>query len=549
MGLKIFIGAAVLTLIFNLLLFKTDWQMGWGILFLSLNLYFFFTRTRESNTKLGLVVGGLASLFGFLNGVYDNDFVQFLNVLMAFVLTVSSLYLFRLGSPFSYQIRNLVLAPFRVGISAIRNCVEYLGSSPWSAADRPKHAQNAAIRGLIIAVPIAVILMVLFTHADPIFGKYIQGLTKNISSRVIVSGIVFAVVFVAAFAKFEQEIELKFKKVTDGKAFELGTIIGIVSAVLLAFIFFQFRYLFGTVDERQIHTLGISVQTYSEYLRRGFVELTIATAITSAVLFYVTQYIHDLKDKQKRVVQGLSLLLTAGIIMIMISAGKRLDLQIDTHGLTDIRIYGMFFLAELILVLGVFLLSIFKPLGSKTFFAPIAIGTICILLGLNMANVDRLSITKKPPTINNHIDYRYLADRSSDGYEGRIQALDFTEREMADLRKKSDYDDLDYSRLIDVEMILYDTIREYGILEAKYGDKAAADKIGQPYGYPTLGKPATIASYNLSEKRAYDNALKGKDQYKRVINLHRSVVDLRAYMDTVERTNKASESAKITPAQ
>lgn len=549
MGLKIFIGAAILTLIFNLVLFKTDWQMGWGILFLSLNIYFFFTRTRESNTKLGLVVGGLASLFGFLNGVYDNDFVQFLNVLMAFVLTVSSLYLFRLGSPFSYQIRNLVLAPFRVGISAIRNCVEYLGSSPWSASDRPKHAQNAAIRGLIIAVPIAVILMVLFTHADPIFGKYIQGLTKNISSRVIVSGIVFAVVFVAAFAKFEQEIELKFKKVTDGKAFELGTIIGIVSAVLLAFIFFQFRYLFGTVDERQIHTLGISVQTYSEYLRRGFVELTIATAITSAVLFYVTQYIHDLKDKQKRVIQGLSLLLTVGIVMIMISAGKRLDLQIDTHGLTDVRIYGIFFLAELTLVLTVFLLSIFKSLGSKTFFAPIAVGTICLLFGLNVVNVDNLSITKKPPTINNHIDYRYLSDRSSDGYKGWTQSIDFAEREMADLKKKDTYTDLDYNRLYDVISILGNAIINYRDLEAKYGNMDKAKKLSVQYGFDVYVKPVTIASYSISEKIAYDNVLKGKNQYKRILELHKGAIMLQAYMDTVERTNKASEAAKLTPAQ
>jgi hypothetical protein len=552
MGLKIFIGAIAFTILFNIFFFGADLQIGWGLLFLFINSYFFFTRRSKTPVVLGLTTGFLATVFGFFNGVYDNTFIQVVNVLVAICLTIETLFLFRLNTPYSYQFTHVIFLPFKIAFSSVTRCLSYISSAPWTSRDKKNSRESALIRGVLIATPIIFILLMLFSNADPIFGKFLTSFTHNLSARLIVSLIIFALSFGIAFASIDHDPVRRVTSISKGKAFELGILAVLISLVLWSFIGFQITYLFKTVGERQLHTLGISQATYSEYVRRGFVELALVAVITSGVLFYIIRYVRLLARQEKIVIRSLCLLMTAGIALVMLSAGKRLILQVNTHGLTDIRIFGFFFLAELVLIIGMLTISLLKNVRPKTFFIPIVSGTIALLILLNLINVDSFIIEHHPPTVNGAVDYVFLSDRGANGYKGWIRSAQFAEEDVADLSTKSSFNQTtDYSRIYNDTYIL-GKIEGYLINgEYKYGDHKKRKRVGW-YSYGPRGEQQSnniLVAWNASEKKAYQELQDNNWNLKQVQKLLNKSFDLQQKINNSSLNPNSTSSAQTTPNQ
>lgn len=554
MARKILIGSAAIVLLFNLFFFSSHLQIGWGVFFLLINIYFFLVRDKSKYVRLGVLAGVLSTSFGFLNGVYDNEAVQFFNLVAALFLSGASLYFYKLKTTFPYDIPETIFAPLRVISTGVHEALTYLSSNPWSKVDKKSETRSGVIRGILISIPVAIILLVLFGNADPIFGKFLGNIFKvpdHLLPRIILSGILFTILFSFGFATIALHAKEKITTIKESKFAELVVIIGILSVILFAFIFFQASYLFETVGELELYKLGTSARTYSEHLRRGFAELTFASIILGFVLLYIKHAIQYVKDLQQRIIKIGSVIMTVGIGLLLVSALQRLIVQVDTHGLSEIRIFGYVFLAWLITTISALLAQILWKIKNEYSFSILSGSTILALLVLNFISIDYLIAVKNPPTVNNQIDYAYLAGRGAGAHETWDDIIANTEKEIKNLETKDQLTDLDSQMIPEISYTLFRLENTFRMLISKYGSE---DQIKSSQAVTVVDNGLTSGrnpvAYNFTEKRAYDAKLKDGVLYKKVQDLsaRTSIIQNALYNRTSipSKVSEASSSGELS---
>ncbi|MBI2599610.1 DUF4173 domain-containing protein, partial [Candidatus Daviesbacteria bacterium] len=423
--------------------FHTKFGIGTGLLFIILNIYFFFTRYQDSkrpnkNIELGFLGSVAAAIFAFLFAFRDNGLVQIIDFLTAVFSSFVAIYFYKFSGHFSFRIPNFISVPLIVIDNFVKSFINLFRHNTWSSQSLENDKTSSLIKGLVIAVPIVASLLFLLVRADPIFGKLTQDIMKNVGERTIVSLVIFIVMFTFGIIKILEKVtEEKVSEIAKGKSHELIVITGSVLFLFAVFISVQFRYLFLGVEERELSQLGITSLTYSEYVRRGFFELLIASTISSGVIVYALKYLHFLTDRQKPLVQIFTAVCTVETGLILLSAVKRVALYADAHGLTRARVFGFVFLIWLAVLLTIFLIRVFKQWRKEKFFTSVLISTFLILLSVNLINIDGLIATKYRPTVNEEIDYYYLTNLSTDAVESWIPAILDSERIISQLEKNA----------------------------------------------------------------------------------------------------------------
>lgn len=267
---------------------------------------------------------------------------------------------------FLYQIPKFLLMPLisiESSIAAVFNIFKHENSFESAQKD----STSALIRGLIIGIPVSLVLLFLLTKAAPIFGQLTQRFFTNIGERAVISLILFIILLGFGLSKFLEKViaEAQTTHVPIGKSHELVIILGSVISLFAVFIIVQVKYLFSSIGEGELHQLGITSLTYSEYVRKGFFELLIASSIASGLIIYVFKYLHHLRDGQKILTQVSSGILTIETALLLLSAVKRVALYADAHGLTRARIFGFIFLIWLAVILLIFLIRVFKEMKKE----------------------------------------------------------------------------------------------------------------------------------------------------------------------------------------
>ncbi len=189
------------------------------------------------------------------------------------------------------------------------------------------------------------------------------------------------------------------------------------------FILVQFQYLFSRVDENQLHQIGLSSITYSEYVRRGFFELLIASAIVVGIISYVLHLLKHINSQLKAFVQGLSGIVLIETGVILLSDVQRIQLYAAEHGLTRARIFGFIFLVYLAALLAILLVNVWRRLDQKYQFLSLTLVSLIALLSLSFINIDGLIATQYKPTVNKEIDYVYITSLSADAIDGWSRAF------------------------------------------------------------------------------------------------------------------------------
>ena len=123
---------------------------------------------------------------------------------------------------------------------------------------------------------------------------------------------------------------------------EVGTVLGLLGLLFLAFVAVQVRYLFGGA-ERVVSTAGM---TYAEYARRGFFELVTVTAIALPTLLLAHWLLRADDRRGERTFGILAGTLVALLFVVMASALQRMYLYVDEYGLTQLRFYVTAFVAR-----------------------------------------------------------------------------------------------------------------------------------------------------------------------------------------------------------
>lgn len=314
-------------------------------------------------TLMGIICIQLILLGNYqINGLFSLD---------AFVKVISNLF----AKPFT----NLAMPFYSFGILKNRK------------SETTKNVLYALI-GIVVAIPVAAILMALFVQADAVFAASVKafknfiGLDFDRLTLELFLGIPSGVFLGAALLglKYEKHKDKTIKMI--GSCIEsviIGTFLTIINIFLIAFVGFQFMYLFGGLDN--IKTSGIS---YAEYARRGFFELCTASAIIFAIAFFVIVMTKKKNAKLSIWISLETVILCAGDGVLLISAVKRMFMYISAYGLSIRRVLTLWLMAVIGLCLLWMIIKCFKIRFAVTKWigVTVIIG-VCIL---SLTNIEKI---------------------------------------------------------------------------------------------------------------------------------------------------------------
>lgn len=251
---------------------------------------------------------------------------------------------------------------------------------------------GAVVRGLILAVPLVVILATLFASADPIFR---QTLDDTFGLRIDVGDLPGRVLFVLAVAWLVGGLLAiasagipSVERASLGAAAGttpltlrrgLGTIEALVvllavDLVVALFVGLQVAYLFGGRD-----TIAAAGLTYSDYARRGYFELVGAAVVAGAIIVALETVV----VARTRPYVVLALALVGLTVVVLASAGLRLQLYQDAYGWTELRLYVAVSIAAMAATLAT-LAALVASDRTRWLGHAMAVIAVVSLVGLNL---------------------------------------------------------------------------------------------------------------------------------------------------------------------
>lgn len=503
-------------------------------------------------TKTLLLTTTLTLIFTTFSLLVADPFKRFIFSFTSLGLAGTTLYLSLLSIPKLSFLSEIALAPLRLTLNWLNRAFYFVFQLlPTSlhllnskvTPPNPNSINTGGIfRGLIITIPISFIVLVLLA-SDPAFDHILQGILNfklpefpySWLNRLLASSLIALATFVTGLISLKPLAQSPlatrhYAKHTTEAHMLTGTLIFILGAFLVV----QFPYLFTNVSEQELHQFG--VQTYSEYVRRGFVELSLVSLIvyTSVGISYLVFRARQSfgRHSHQRLLWLNTILLTQTLIFIL-SIFRRVYLYTAAHGFTLIRIYGSLFL---IMVIGLTLVLALRHLKTKFafnwFYLELAIILLAIVSPL-LIRPERL-VLANPPTVNHQVDYTYLSRLSADGVDGWITSYQHSQDwlnqhpEILTTYVLSDdqYNQVNYHffSLRDLQHNYYELARIYdsadllGVLNQGAMDPRlnSTEPIDQPW-YTT----------NPAEKSAYTH-LKSAIHPQKLVELHNTYSDILA---------------------
>jgi hypothetical protein len=163
---------------------------------------------------------------------------------------------------------------------------------------------------------------------------------------------------------------------------ESGIILGSVALLFAVFVVIQFTYFFGGLSNISVEGL-----TYAQYARRGFFELVAVSTMTLGLALFLDRVTLRHEGRENTIFRAVSVLLVALTTVLLTSAAQRMWLYEEAYGFTQLRVYTHVAIAWLGVMLGVFVLALFRV--RKNVFS---LGTVLVIIGylgtLNLMNVD-----------------------------------------------------------------------------------------------------------------------------------------------------------------
>lgn len=277
-----------------------------------------------------------------------------------------------------------------------------------------------AARGLLIAAPIAVLIIALLASADPVFASFV---TLNVDIGTFLLDVVFMIIGLAAMAGLARLAAAETLDRINGPTWRLGTtealvVLAILDAIFAAFAFAQALAATGAAANT-LHAAGV---TYSDYARNGFFQLLWVAGITLAVLIALSRIIR----LSSRVFVGLALVAIALTMLIVFVAYRRLSLYEEAYGFTMLRLYSHIFavwVAAVFLLLAADLLGVSR--GRRWFAGAAAATALAVLLALNVLNPEALVVAHnvERARATHKLDTDYLASLSSDATPAMVNAI------------------------------------------------------------------------------------------------------------------------------
>lgn len=370
-------------------------------LFWAFVLLFLGKRARWNGYNIGLAAGvGLLTVFCVLGGCGGVRFVNFILIFCGSVLTFLSL---SGRSAAALSDARCVGESVRLFFRAIFDNWD----KPFRALGGIKEGGKGsqALKGAAAALPVLVLVILLFAGADQVFAGFFTGFADwfsgpEVAVRVmrVICILFFSFCFFSALyfaVNGPEAAEGKKRERPDGAPAAYVTALALLALVHIAFCAVQFTYLFGGAEAAAMQG------GWAEYARRGFYQLVLVAAIDLGFVLFCA-----VRGGRSKAEKALSLLVCALTLVILASAFWRMRLYILAYGLSLLRVMTLWAMAFILLSLVLAAVKVLRP-DFKFWPCFAALGLYGWVL-FNAANVDAR-----------------IADYNVDAYlDGRLSQVD-----------------------------------------------------------------------------------------------------------------------------
>lgn len=368
------------------------------------------------------------AFFAAMTFIRAEPMSTFLNYLLALSLMAIFALSYRGGRWLSYNISDYVAGFFKLGYSALVRPVELIVETRKQREEQGDERDDKKVwpvlRGLLIALPIVAVFTGLLVSADLIFAQRVEAfidllrlenlpefIFRGIYIFVIGYGLVGVLLHAAHKSRDEKLIgEEKPLIVPFLGLTETSIVLGSVIVLFALFVTVQFQYFFG--GQANINLEGY---TYAEYARRGFGELVVVAFFSLLLLLGLSSITRRAEKRQQKWFSGLVVTLVLLVLVMLVSAFRRLMLYEAAYGFTRMRIYPHVYMIWLgALLIGVAYLEILQR--QRAFALAMVFAILGFAATLNLLNVDafivRQNVARSAEA--DELDIDYLASLSAD---------------------------------------------------------------------------------------------------------------------------------------
>lgn len=385
------------------------------IVFTGLSFYYHHIKNRS---VLWLLIPILVLAFNQM--LYTNLLIRELVPFIIFVLLIfySILLTLRNDNKIAFYFKNIPI--FRNVFIIFKNCSTFLKDLfSWTKKGKNSEIYKQIAIGIIVALPILAIFTSLFANADKVFGESLENIFSfniNINEellfrfiRVVVLTFLASIFFYTLINEGHILIDKK-KPAINVSSLTTGIVLGLVNILFAIFVFIQIKYLFGS------HDFIISQHiVFAEYARSGFFQLVwvMIFSLLLILFFYQSAWQHG----TTALVKFLKAFLIIQVLVVAISALKRMNLYQDEYGYTTLRLYVEWFIYFICAMFLSLFVSIIKNYSFKKVFYGGIIGGVVAFMLISSVNVDRIIAKKNISrylTQDKNLDLRYLFLLSDD---------------------------------------------------------------------------------------------------------------------------------------
>lgn len=395
----------------NIFAYDTEMGFGLGVFFATIIAGIVMATPRPKRTWLHYCFAAVGIFAALCFGFRSNEFVQTINVLTT-LCSILGLLLLTAAQKFEWFSGWIGLTVWQYFLRCIRQ-VPLLVRSLFTTKASNHPYVTVAIKTTIFTLVLLLFFAYILAKADPVFANLVSDIIDQLAGRTVLTGLLLAFLIVVL------SIGLKTTAAKAPQMKWLGyteTIVPLAAIALLftVFLYIQLRYLFGS--HADFSSLGI---TYSDYVRKGFIELLFATFFGGVLTYIVALKRHALRsDARGSWLGALNAVVIVQLGLLLVSAVKRDMMYVEMYGLTRVRIIGGIFLVWLAVLLA---LSLWFALRKAAKERQVLLGgfwaSACVLVALNVVNIDE-HIAKATPPRNEPMDYFYIAALSFDAVDG-----------------------------------------------------------------------------------------------------------------------------------
>lgn len=396
----------------------------------------FEKKWRFINTFISIAI----VLLGFSNFITANTLIIFFNYIgIVLLIIVNMVYLFVNIKGVSI-LRHLEMLIMIVGGMIGRICEPFEDIFEYAKERKPKNSKKLLqiIIGLAIAVPLVIILICILASADVIFDNMINDAIEllrleNIINNFIGLTAMLLIGYMVPYA-FSKHICNSNTEVKEGNLLSAKPIIPTIVTAAIAFVYgifsvVQIVYLFmgkGELPE------GYS---YAEYAREGFFQL-LAVSIFNILIILVCI---ELFKEKKRLKVILTIISVCTFIMIASSA-YRMSMYIDEYGLTITRVFVLWALVVISLIMLGFLCKIYIQKIDMFKYGMVVVALCFVVLSLsridyhiakyNLNIYKEMNSVYKDDFFSSYVDYRYIYNLSADAAPIVLEHKDEIDKHM-----------------------------------------------------------------------------------------------------------------------